>query len=362
MNSKICKRLARIYNDPRHPAGFSTLNALWKATNKEIPKKIVLQWLQSQDVYSLHRPVRKKFKRNFYSVFHKDELWQADLNDMRSLSKFNDGYAYILCVIDVWSKFAWSVPLKRKTGEEVTRAFSKIFKQSRRKAVYLQSDNGREFLNIGFQNFLKKNKVHFYHTNNPDTKACIVERFNRTLKEYMWRYFTLKNTYRYVDVLSDFMHAYNHRVHRSIGMMPAGVNDLNALEVWRHLMLSRGSRTQSKSKLKAGDLVRISRDKIIFDKGYEQNWSDEIFRVIDVVDWRQVVVYKIEDLAGEEISGRFYLNELQKVMKRDDDSVFRIYKTIRKKGSGASQKILVQWQGLPAKFNSWVLASDIQEI
>ena len=95
MNAKSRKILQKIYFDPSHPAGFSTTGQLWKAAEKKIPKMLVQQWLESQDAYTLHRPLRKRFDRNIYIVNYIDDVWQSDLCDLQSLSKFNDNYKYL---------------------------------------------------------------------------------------------------------------------------------------------------------------------------------------------------------------------------------------------------------------------------
>jgi transposase InsO family protein len=355
MKDNIKTRLAKIYYDPAHPASFTTADALWKATQKTVPKAKVVQWLESQEPYTLHRPVRKHFSRNRYIVYNMDELWQADLNDMQSLQQENGGYRYLLTVIDVFSKYAWARPLYKKTGTAVASAFETIFQQSGRKPLKIQTDKGKEFTNSVFQAFLKKQQVHYYTTNNPDIKASVVERFNRTLKARMWRYFTYHSSYHYVDVLPQLLHAYNHSVHRSIKMAPANVNDNNVAMVWQTLY-GTPSRVQS-PKLKVGDTVRISREKMIFEKGYEKNWSEEIFKIVRVIK-RKPIVYRLQDLEGESIEGTFYEKELQPV-HIEPSTEFKIDKVLGSKGKGVSRKVLVSWKGYPSKFNSWILASQV---
>lgn len=360
MNSRDSKRLAKIFNDPGNPAGFSTIDKLWRAVNKSIPKINIKKWLESQNAYTLHRPIRKRFKRNRFSVTNIDDLWQADLNDLKSLSKDNDGYIYILTVIDVFSKFAWGVPLYRKTGVEITNAFEKIFKSSGRKPVHLQTDKGKEFINATFQSFLKKQDVGYYHTNNPDVKACVVERLNRTLKYRMWKYFTQQNTHRYVEVLPKLVKAYNNTKHTTIRMKPSEVTEGNIRLVWHntHDKFRNNNYTQKESLL-VGDHVRISNEKLKFEKGYEQNWSEEVFLIVSVLK-RTPLVYRIRDLLGEDIEGTFYGKEVQKVSYNSKAS-FKIDKIIDTRGRGVRREVLVKWIGYPAKFNSWVLESEVNK-
>lgn len=332
--------LSKIYNDPSHPASFSTADKLWKATDKTFPKNKVIQWLQSQNAYTLHKPARKRFQRNRYVIDNIDDLWQADLNDMSTLKEVNDGYVYLLTVVDAFSKYAWCVPLFRKTGIEVSEAFEKIFKQSKRKPVTLMTDAGTEFKNNIFQRFLKKHRVKYYHSSN-DVKACLVERLNRTLKTKMWRYFTLKNTRRYINILSKLMTSYNHSIHRSIKMAPIDVNDNNIREVWYNLYgdIINNKIKKQPPKLKEGDYVRISKEKMKFEKGYEQNWSEEIF-VIKKVILRKPVVYEIKDLKEEDIRGTFYEKELQKVIMLKS-AKYKIDKIIDSRGRGVRKQLLV---------------------
>ena len=155
-----------------------------------------------------------------------DDVWQMDLVDLASQSKHNAGYKYLLTCIDVLSKFAWVIPLKDKTGKSLVSALNKIIKKSMREPYHIQTDKGTEFTNRVFQTFLKDKDILFYTTQNT-TKACVVERFNRTLKEKMWKYFTHRNTLKYIPVLNSLVHAYNISYHRSIKMKPISVNKEN---------------------------------------------------------------------------------------------------------------------------------------
>ena len=136
---------------------------------------------------------------------------------MRSLSQYNDNFNYILTVIDVLSKYAWAIPIKRKTGDFVVEAFKKIFKE--RKPKLLQTDHGSEFIGKKTQALFQENDIKWFETYNT-VKAQIVERFNRTLKDRMYKYFTANDTKRWVDVLPDLVYNYNNSYHRSIKMTP----------------------------------------------------------------------------------------------------------------------------------------------
>ena len=141
-----------------------------------------------QDAYTLHKPVRRRFKRRCVVVGGPNQQWQADLVDMSRLKKINNGTTFILTVIDVFSKLACCVPLKNKSAASLVAAFTQLLGNGAPNT--LQTDKGTELLNRPLQKLLKEHGVHHFATHNEETKASIVERFSRTLKTRMWRYFT----------------------------------------------------------------------------------------------------------------------------------------------------------------------------
>ncbi|XP_070171427.1 uncharacterized protein [Polyergus mexicanus] len=364
--------LEKLYYNPSHYAGYSAMANLSRAAKPNFTRNEVVDWLKSQDAYTLHRPVRRKFPRLHYNVTNIDDLWEADLIDIRNLKSYNDGYSYLLTVIDVLSKFVWVEPLRDKTGACVVKAFKRIFSRNKeRLPVYLQTDKGKEFIAQQVQNFLKEKGIRFRVARNPDIKAAIVERFNRTLKERMWRYFTHKNTRRYIDVLQDIVRAYNHTRHSTIKMQPAVVTRENARSArenmnrrWNHDNgdgAKKKNRGQ-KAKYNAGDFVRVSRAKVAFEKGYEAKWSEEIFRIHRVLEWRKPHVYELSDLAGEVIDGIFYEQELASVVKNLREEEFIVERVIKSRGRGNNKQLLVSWQGYPSKFDSWIPASSLKSL
>ncbi|CAK1582677.1 unnamed protein product [Parnassius mnemosyne] len=360
----VLEEINRIYYDPSNPAGFGSIDKLSKAMKGKMNKKQVKEWLKSQETYTLHKPIRKKFPRNRYILSNINELWQADLSDMRTYSQHNDGFKYILCIIDVFSKYAFARPMKKKNSETTKECFESIFTESNLTPTHIQSDKGTEFVSKDVQKYFKSKKINYYTTNNPDIKASIVERFQRTLKMKMWRYFTHNNTYRYIDVLQDLIYSYNHSFHSSIKMCPCDVNSNNIMTVWTNLYDRRSKKLSlenPKPNFNVGDYVRITKYKHVFQKGYESNWSDEIFIISSIIDRSPWVVYTITDLQNEPIIGTFYERELQKITY-NPTSQHKIDKIIDTRYSGNRKEVLVKWKGYPDKFNSWILASSLKEI
>ena len=229
---------------------------------------------------------------------------------MQKYSKQNKHFKYLLTVIDIFSKFAWVYLLKTKTGLEVANAFKSIFKLGR-KPEKIWSDAGKEFINKIMKDLLKEEGIEIYTTQNEE-KSTVVERFNRTLKEKMFKYFTAFKTHKYYDVLDDMLKEYNSSFHNTIKMTPTeGSKKENEKEIYERVFKDSPKRVNPRYKL--GDRVRITKYKHKFKKGYEESWTKEIF-VIDQILFTNPITYKIKDLDGEEIIGSFYTNELQKTV------------------------------------------------
>ena len=252
---------------------------------------------------------------------------------MQLLSKYNKRIRLLLCVIDIFSKYAWVVPLKDKKGISIVKAFQKILKQSNRKPNKIWVDKGSEFYNAYFKNWLRDNNIVMYSTQN-EGKSVVVERFIRTLKSKIHKYMTSISKNLYIDKLDDIVDEYNNTYHITIKMKPADVKDNTYINADKEI-------NNKDPKFKVGDHVRISKYKNIFAKGYMSNWSEEVFvikRVKNTVPW----TYVINDLNGEEITGTFYEKELQKTNQEE----FRIEKVIRRKGD----KFYVKWKGYNNSF------------
>ena len=200
-----------------------------------------------------------------------------------------------------------------------------------------QFDEGKEFYNVDVRDLLKSHNVSYFSTKS-DKKAAIVERFNRTLKTMMWKYFYSKGTYNWVDVLDELTENYNNTKHGSILMKPADVNKSNGNLVWVTLYGSALGKL-SLPKFRVGDTVRVSIYKSIFSKGYEANFTEEIFKISRVLRG-DPNVYEIEDHEGEQIIGKFYEEELSAVDKKDD--TYRIKSTQEKKRYGIGKVVGVR--------------------
>ena len=216
----------------------------------------------------LHKPIVRKFKkRKVYSSF-RDNIWGADLADMQLLSKFNKGFRCLLCAIDIFSKYAWVIPLKDKKGTSIVNEFQKILNDSKRKPNKIWVDKRSEF----YKNFLKiwlQDDIVMYSPNNKG-KSVVAKRFIRTLKNKIYKYMTSIAKNVYIDTLYDIVMKYNNTYHPSIKMKPVDVKDNTYINFKKEV-------NDKNPKFKVGDHVRISKYRNIFTKGYMPNWSEEIF-------------------------------------------------------------------------------------
>ena len=181
----------------------------------------------------LHKLITRKFnKRKVYSQF-KDNIWEVDLADMQSLSRKNKGIKYLLCAIDLYSKYAFVIPLKDKKGISIVNAFNKIIKQSNRKPNKIRVDQGGEFYNNVFKKWLSDNDIIMYSTYN-EGKSVVTERFIRTLKNKLYKHMTSTGKNVDYDVLDDVVNKYNNTKHSTIKMKPIDVKNNKRVHIDEH--------------------------------------------------------------------------------------------------------------------------------
>jgi transposase InsO family protein len=336
------------YYNTKSPGGYGGVSRLAAAIG--VKNKKAEEWLRGQRTYTLHKPARTKYDTRKYKTSGIDFHWQADLCEVGSINTHNDGINYILTVIDVFSRYAWAEPVKNKTGALVTKAFEKIFELGR-KPIMLQTDQGKEFENATFQSFLKRHGVRFF-TIKSQFKAALAERFNRTLKSKIYRYFTHTGTQRWIEVLPDFLESYNNSVHRSIGMIPSNVNRETEMDLWEKQEDEGAQKVTSRNpsfKFRLGQHVRLSKTKQVFDKGYLPNYTEEIFSISKILN-TDPPQYKVADYNGDVIEGSFYAAELQLVDKPD---TYAIEEILSERTVNGIKQYYVKWLGYPPSFNSW---------
>ncbi|CAG2245164.1 unnamed protein product [Mytilus edulis] len=358
--------LRNIYFNPSNPASFSGPEKIFAFVKKDgkytLSKYKIRKWLHNQESYSIQRQAKRPHKRTHIIVAGIDDQWSADLMDMVKFSKYNDGFSYILVVIDTFSKYLWLRKLKDKKGSSVAKAFEDILKTRSPKRI--RTDKGQEFRSRLVQDVFQKRGIHHFYALN-EVKASVSERAIKTIKTKIYRYFTYKQTYRYIEKLQSFADAYNHTVHRTIDMPPAEVTNANEEIARLSTYFSSHSSTKPVKRLqfryKKGDKVRITHLRNVFSREYDQKWTGEIFTVFRRY-WRgQTQIYRIKDYNNDKITGSFYQSELQKVELSDNEQ-WKIEKIIKGKGTGRNKQYFVKWLNWPVKFNSWVKASDVKDL
>ena len=292
------ENLQRIYNDIKSSPSYSSK---------------IADFLRQNQNYSIHRRVvKRKFPRRKIITHYPFQIFQADLIEysQRAYSYANHGYRFILIVIDSFSKMLYAEPVKRKSAEYMADAMDNIFKQFDYFPNSIITDQGLEFYNSKVQAVFKKYGINHYHTKTKTAwKTPMAERVIRTIKTRLERYFRQKNTKKWYDVLQDVVKNYNRTPHRSIGMAPIKVTFQNSKEVYKRMFGDVDLRVIP--RLSVGDRVRILLEKDLFDKGYKQNWSEEIFVIKKAIQKAGVVWYKLEKLDGtpvESIKYYFQLN------------------------------------------------------
>ena len=345
-NDKDIKRLKHLADDkwlkcfkPRSPWDIAAYTAI------KSKKVLGLGNFTMKDLSEeLNKPVINKFERKKIVINHIDEIYSCDLVDMIKYSKVNREYKYIFTNIDIFSKYAWSFPLKSKTIKDIKPCFEKIFKE--RKPSYIWSDQESAFFSKEMLKFFEDHNIKIYYTHS-NLKAVVIERFNRSLRELMMKKFVKSNNTVWYNILPELIKTYNNRYHRTIKMKPIDVNKTNEKYIKNNFYTY--DITNKKPKFKINDIVRISlKRRELFDKPTGNiKWSEELFKIFKI-NKSNVISYQIKDMNDEMLKGIFYEKELQ--LSKHNTGEYIIEKILKTKGN----QIYVKWRGYNSSFNSWI--------
>ena len=254
-------------------------------------KKRDLTKIFIDEIYS--KPPKKNYSTNKTIFKSIDDTWSSDLLDMNDYGiKNNRGYRYILVVIDNFSKFGWTIPLKNKYAQSITDAFSEIIKSSNRKPNLLETEDGKEYVNKIFNEFLNKNKIKRY-SRNTDKGAVFAERFNRTIRNLLKKPVFEKGNADWLSELPSVIKQYNNTIHSSIKMAPIQASKKsNEKLVYSNL---QDRRVKQQPKYKLGDLVRTADIIKVFSKGDSTNWSYKLYTILEVIH-DTIASYRIDYL------------------------------------------------------------------
>lgn len=377
MANAVNNILDKIYHDPKHPGSFGGLRKLYVHAKKEEPGITLTEvkdWLSKQPEYTLLRDSKINFTRNKIYVSYINEQWEIDVLDVSEWSRDNRTtmkkpnkivyrtIKYLVTIIDVFSKYAYLMPIEEKSMKEICENFEHLFKLVRPQKI--RSDRGKEFDNKQFNDLCRRNKIIHFMTQNSTKKCAVVERFNRTMRDKIQHFLYFIKSRRYIDDLESLLASYNYAYHSAIKMAPSQVSLENERQVFRNLygkknMLEILRGKKLKPKFEVGDTVRQRYDPKVFDKGYRQKWTDIVYKVKQVINKFNQPQYILEN-RGHPLKRRFYADELQKVIV-DENTVWDIEKILRRRVRNNRVEALVKWSGHPHEDNSWITLDSVRK-
>lgn len=318
------------------------------------------QWRRKLAKEILSRRPPKNFERR--SVYAKEpfETLTMDLVDMKKYANVNSGRKWILVVLDIFSRFAFARGLLNKSAISTCDALEEIIKEIRTKHVNVKRiwcDEGKEFYNVKVVDMLQRNGgITLYSTLN-DGKACVAERFIRSLRRMLNEHWIVNDsTVWYTQgVLQDIITRYNDRKHRTLGMTPRqAIESRNISTVYKRLNTRVGNVESRIPFFRVGQRVRLSKKTGLFHKESYGQWSEEIFEITTIYETLPVT-YGLKDLLGEEISGKFYKQQL----KVTNQKIYRIEKVVRRRNRGTES--LIKWFGYGDKHNVWMKTEELKK-
>ncbi len=319
------EHIKEIYTDPGNPASYSSVYGVYKeAKAKGVPGvtlKKVKEVLHSLPAYTFNYERKWRFPRRKVIAFEIDQIWTIDLVFFDELSRWNHGYKYCLTVIDILSGYNWVQPVKNKHVKLVRDAFALILERAMpRKPKKVFSDYGMEFLGASFAALLEEHEIAWYGTHNYDIKSSIVERFNKTFKNRVWKYMTHMRQWNWIDAVQKISASLNNTKTRSHGMTPATASTLENAELFER-KYAKGNNHQNRKrsfKFNPGDFVRIAKPRTTFARGFKPTFSAAVYQIKQKYQ-TEPHVYKVQTAVPPiiEIEKAFYSPELVKVTDFD---------------------------------------------
>ena len=264
------------------------------------------------------KPPKKNYSSKKTIIKSIDDTWSSDLLDMNDYgSKNNKGYRYILVVIDNFSKFGWTIPLKNKFSQSITDAFSEIIKSSNRRPNLLETDDGKEYVKKIFNEFLNNNKIKRY-SRYTDKGAVFAERFNKTVRNFLKKPVFEKGKADWLSELTSVIKKYNNTIHHSTKMTPIQASKkINEKLIFSNL---RDDRVKRQPKFKLGQFVRTADIKRGFSKGDSTNYSYILYTVTEIIH-DTIPSYRIDYLPERYIENlllpsKLTLDENNQIMKK----------------------------------------------
>lgn len=304
------EELRKLYYDPKR--GFLSADRLYEKAKEmdiNVSRKQVKEFIKNQKVSQIFKPIKN---RVYYQIKSKNKGVGNIVSDLLDLSNYkheNNGYKYLLNIIDIWSRFVWSYTLKTKTPKEIAPKFIDVIEKIKQMypdaTISATTDAGGEFMGEVQDVFDTYDIDHYVANPSENTKrrTSHIESFNKTLLNLLKRYMLSQNSLRYIDALPDLIYNYNHSKHRTTKVKP--------IDVWRKKVEPKEKYRKIKDNLEVGDYVRHELGADIFTKkGREPKYSDKVYEIV----WRNGIRYILRDINTKERLKTLYLpRQLQKV-------------------------------------------------
>jgi hypothetical protein len=325
------KLLKEIYYNPK--TGFKSQNRLYKEALKQdqrIRHNDVDSFLKQQEENQINKLDNNK--KYLFKINAPPSYYQMDLTFYPKYKSVNNGYTIMLCLIEIASRKAYIIPLKTKNEKEIYEAINKLINKIKGiKAI--TTDNGSEFTNKKVDKLLKDNHIVHYLGQAEDKRTLsIVERFNRTIKNYLRKYFTAYNTYKWINVIDDIVENYNNSYHSGIKTSPNQITNEQIERIYTD-NIQYNSYLKDRLNIKIGDLVRTLNSKHIFEKEGEK-YSTVVYEVVGIIGNK----YEIKNIKTNNILQKKYgIYELSKISET-------IEKFDNKKNNKNKQQILKDYK------------------
>lgn len=381
------KQIAAWYVEPGHPTAFSSPGAVYRYFGGRAPMRVVEAALSSVDAYTKHREARRPRVYNPFYAYRRRTRFQADLIDVARLKTANTGTAFLLVLIDVFTRKVWVTPLRTKSAPDMTAALGRWLAKlnetetpgegegvdvSRLRQRWLYTDRGLEFTNRAVRELLARHNVRSDFAQRGLNKAALAERVNKTLQIKIYKYLSHRGVARYLDALPALVGSYNNAKHRTLKFLtpneadrPSNAVRVRTLHLERYAKRAeqaRGPAARAARRLKKGQLVRIKvppTSKVGRDRrAYTPYFTDELHGIVDVRRRQPIPMFQVRSLAsGKVLAGRFYAAELTPTQVR----AFKVKRVLRKRGEGTDdEQRLVRWEGLHPVFDCWVPTAAIR--
>lgn len=278
----------------------------------------IADFLRKNNNYSQHRRIVKKtFPRRKIITQYPFQIFQADLIEYPKREYANNGNRFILLIIDSFSKMIYAESIKRKNSFYMAAAFERVLNKFDFFPNSIITDQGLEFFNASVQKVFQSYGInHYYLKTRTPWKTPMAERAIRTIKSRLERYMRFHKTKRWIDILPQMIKNYNRTPHRTIGMAPVEVTFHNSGEIYKKVF--GDSHFKVIPRLSIGDSVRILKEKTFFEKGYTPNWSEEVYKISDVIQKAGIVWYKISTVDNKILPSIKYYYQLNLVSKHKD--------------------------------------------